>query len=231
MKNYVLVGDIHSQYSSVLNAFKFIEKNIENYFIIFLGDLFDSRTEYSNSVGVYELIRHIHDKNQCTVLQSNHQDKFIRYLLGNKVQFSNGLDRTIDDFSKSNISKEEVLDWLIQFPYGVAFRDKNQLEHRCAHAYFSSKFFIPEEYENEYHISVVSKATKSKCLYGIIQDDKRLEWWNQESSHSWIRVAGHYHKVHIDLVFSKSIVLDGECGNDYGKLYIYDVNSQQHYSF
>lgn len=226
MKNYVLVGDIHSQYSQLLNAFKFIDQNIQDYFIIFLGDVFDSRTEYSNSVKVYELIRHLQDKNKCQVLQSNHQDKFIRYLKGNQVYINNGLERTIDDFSHSNISKEEILEWLLSFPYALTFKSKENVEYRCAHAYFSSKFFVPDDYSNEYLIHQVSKMTKSKCIYGPIVNEKRLEWWTQESNHSWIRVAGHYHQVYIDLMSTKSVILDGECGNENGKLYIYDVNSQ-----
>lgn len=231
MKNYVLIGDIHSQYLQLKNAVNFVQQNIQNYYIIFLGDLFDSRTEYSNSVDVYKLVRTLQRENNCTILQSNHQDKLIRYFKGNNVYLNNGMDRTLEDFKSSDISVEEVLNWLQSFSYGLAFKDKHNLEYRCSHAYFSSKFFIPKEYQDEYHVDVVSKHTKSKCLYGIVKDNQRVEWWNQESNHSWIRVAGHYHKVHIDLQNTKSIVLDGECGNDGGKLYIYDVNSQQHYFF
>lgn len=231
MKNYVLVGDIHSQYLQLYNAFKYIQENIQDYHIIFLGDLFDSRTEYSNSLGVYELTRELQNQNKCTILQSNHQDKLIRYLKGNQVYLNNGLDITLEDFKNSNVSNEELLEWLQSFSYGLVFKDKNNLEYRCSHAYFSSKFFVPEEYTDEFQIHVVSKQTKSKCLYGIIQDHQRVEWWKQDSSHSWIRVAGHYHQVHIDLERTKSIVLDGECGSDNGKLYIYDVNSQQSHFF
>lgn len=231
MKNYVLVGDIHSQYLQLYNAFKYIQENIQDYHIIFLGDLFDSRTDYSNSLGVYELTRELQNQNKCTILQSNHQDKLIRYLKGNQVYLNNGLDITLEEFNRSSVSKEELLEWLQSFSYGLVFKDKNNLEYRCAHAYFSSKFFVPEEYTDEFQIQVVSKQTKSKCLYGIIQDNQRLEWWNKDSNHSWIRVAGHYHQVHIDLERTKSIVLDGECGNDNGKLYIYDVNSQQSHFF
>lgn len=231
MKNYVLIGDVHSQYLQLYSAFKFIDKNISNYFIVFLGDLFDSRNDYSNSVRVYELIRHLEDKQKCVVLQSNHQDKLIRYLKGNNVYLNNGLDKTIEDFNKSNISKFEILDWLLKLPYGICFKDYSELEYRCAHAYFSSKFFVPENYSEEHYINVVSKNTKSKCLYGIVENEKRIEWWNKEFPHSWIRVAGHYHQVHIDLEKTKSIVLDGSCGNDNGKLYIYDVNSKQFYFF
>lgn len=231
MKNYVIIGDIHSQYLKLNEALNFIEDNIQDYHIIFLGDIFDSRTEYSNSVDVYKTIKSLHENRRCSVLQSNHQDKLIRYLKGNNVLANNGLERTLEDFQNSDIDTQEVLDWLLRFPYGLTFRDNSGLEYRCSHAYFSSKFFVPDCYENEYEIHLVSKATKSKSIYGPIVNDSRLLWWNTESQLSWIRVAGHYHTLHIDLDFTKSLVLDSECGNDGGKLSVYDVNSRKNYLF
>lgn len=230
MKNYVLVGDIHSQYSQLMSAIDFIQNNIDDYYIIFLGDLFDSRDIYSNSVGVYSQIQYLQSINKCTVLQSNHQNKHIRYLKGHSVYVDEGLKKTIAEFEEAQISNQSIRDWLNSFPYALAFRDKDGLEYRCAHAYFSSKLFIPSEYEDEYLIYDVSKHSRQKCLYGIIQDNKRVEWWKTSSNHNWIRVAGHYHRVHIDLNDTKSIVLDGECGDENGKLYIYDVNKKEvHY--
>jgi hypothetical protein len=227
MKNYVLIGDIHSQYHQLNDALTYIENNIENYFIVFLGDLFDSRISSSNSVGVYESVKYLQKNNQCVVLQSNHQDKCIRYLKGHNVYTNNGLDRTIQDFDEALISKNTLLEWLSTFPYGIAFKDKNGIEYRCSHAYFSSKLYVPTEYEKEeHHISIVGKHTKSKCLYGLVYENKRVEWWNQETDRDWIRVAGHYHALHIDLTKTKSIILDGECGGEGGLLCIYDVNQQ-----
>ena len=231
MKNYVLVGDIHSQYHQLTEALTFVKNNIENYHIIFLGDLFDSRVDYSNSLGVYETVRSLQESGLCTVLQSNHQDKHIRHLKGNNVFLNNGLDTTIKDFSNSSISKEELLSWLNSFPYGIVFRDKDNLEYRCAHAYFSSRILVPNDYEDEYLLTLVSKHTKSKCLYGPVTNNQRIEWWNEESPHSWIRVAGHYHTVHIDLEKTKSLVLDAECGSDNGKLCIYNVNAKTAHYF
>jgi hypothetical protein len=231
MKNYVIIGDIHSQYLKLDSALKFIQSSIQDYHIIFLGDIFDSRTEYSNSVDVYNTIKSLYDNKRCSVLQSNHQDKLIRYLKGNNVLANHGLDRTIEDFQNSDIDTQEVLEWLVSLPYGLTFKDNSGLEYRCAHAYFSSKFFVPEGYENEYEIHHVSKSTKSKSIYGPIVDNSRLLWWNVESQLSWVRVAGHYHTLHIDLDFSKSLVLDAECGNDDGKLSVYDVNNRKNYLF
>jgi hypothetical protein len=231
MKNYVLIGDIHSQYDQLNSALKFIQNNIKNYYIIFLGDLFDSRTNSSNSVDVYHKIQHLINCNKGVVLQSNHQNKHIRWMKGNSVYLNNGLDQTIKDFTDSDVDVKQLLQWLISFPYAIAFKDKYGLEYRCAHAYFSSKLFVPTKYDEEYLIYDVSNSTQKKCLYGIMENNERLEWWNQKSNHSWIRVAGHYHRVHIDLKTTKSIVLDGECGGEGGKLHIYDVNSKKSYLF
>jgi hypothetical protein len=227
MKNYVLVGDIHSQYHQLTEALTYIKNNVDNYYIVFLGDLFDSRVNYSNSLGVYTTIKSLQEENKCVVLQSNHQDKHIRYLKGNKVFLNNGLDTTIQDFKNSQVESNEIYKWLSSFPYGIVFKDKDGLEYRCSHAYFSSKIFVPTDYEEEYFVNLVSKHTKSKCLYGPVKDNSRVEWWTKESSHSWIRVAGHYHTVHIDLETTKALVLDAECGSDGGKLCVYNVNSKE----
>lgn len=223
MKNYVLVGDIHSQSDKLLRAIDFIQRTIENYHIIFLGDLFDSRTEFSDSVKVFHTVFNL---KSATVLQSNHQNKLIRYLRGNDITASHGLNRTIEEFENSTISKYDLLKWLESFPYGVVFKDKFSLEYRCSHAYFSSKLYVPKEYDNEYEINIVNRGTESKCIYGIHKNSDRVHWWKEKSENSWIRVAGHYHTLHMDLENTKSLVLDGECGNDGGFLCVYDVNKQ-----
>lgn len=230
MKNYVLIGDIHSQYHQLTSALNFIQNNIEDYYIIFLGDVFDSRNYYSNSLGVYSQIQYLQQENKCVVLQSNHQNKHIRHLKGHSVYLNNGLDVTIKEFNDAPVDKQTLIDWLNSFPYGIAFRDATGLEYRCAHAYFSSKLYVPPDYEGEYYITDVSKISRKKCLYGIIHDNTRIEWWNKPSNNNWIRVSGHYHRVHIDLIDTKSIVLDGECGDENGKLCIYNVNAKEvHY--
>jgi hypothetical protein len=164
-------------------------------------------------------------------LQSNHQDKLIRYLKGNNVSATHGLDRTIEDFGNSSVDMYEMLDWLQSLPYGVVFKDKFDVEYRCAHAYFSSKIFVPNEYSGEYEVQLASKHTKSKFIYGLTVNNSRLLWWENSSELPWIRVAGHYHTVNIDYDFSKSLVLDAECGCDGGRLCVYDVNNRQNYLF
>lgn len=143
-QNFALIGDVHSQSTRLHSALDFCYTN--NLCPIFLGDIFDSRCDNSDSVGVYRMIREAELKLNAIVLQSNHQNKFIRWLKGNKIFPNNGLETTIDDFlignygvlTTSHVEKQELLDWLENLPYGVIFRDKNLQEYRAAHAYFPS---------------------------------------------------------------------------------------------
>jgi hypothetical protein len=229
--NYILVGDIHSQFSSLEKAVNFTVDNILDYYFIFLGDAFDSRCENSDSVSVYRMIRELQNNNKATILQSNHQWKLQRYLYGNSVKIDESLQKTIDDFENSDIDKGDLLLWLESLPVSVSFRDSNEQEYRCAHAYHSSKLLVPTNYEKIYTINKVSKATFNKHIYGLLgQDNKRTFWWNESSNNSWIRCAGHYHTLQISFK-NKSIVLDSSCGDENGKLTIYDVNSRDLYQF
>lgn len=228
--NYVLIGDVHSQAKNLEKALNYIHKNIQNSKVIFLGDLFDSKNSYSDSLGVYHLVKEFEKELNAIVLQSNHQDKLIRYLRGNEIQTYNGLSRTISELTEE-IESESLYGWLIRQPFGIVFRDSDKLEYRCAHAYFSNDVKI-QEYEDFYLIKALKRQQKQQFLYGL-QDSKRtrIEWWNQnDSEQSFIRVSGHYRNLILNFN-SKSIVLDSCCGDSDGKLSIYDVNEKQLHQF
>mgnify|MGYP003345938539 CR=1 FL=1 len=228
--NYVLIGDIHSQAKSLESALSFIRKNISNAKVIFLGDIFDSKTKYSDSYKVYTLVREAERDLNAIILQSNHQDKLIRYLKGNKVHIHGGLERTLNELLKK-LTINELYSWLIRQSFGVVFRDEFGIEFRCAHAYFNSDVQI-QDYTNEYHIRAIRRDHKHQFLYGL-QDDKknRINWWeNDNSSQTFIRVAGHYREVYTNLE-NKSLILDSNCGEDVGVLSVYNVNERKLYQF
>jgi hypothetical protein len=220
---YAIIGDVHSDARKLKQAFNYAQEHKLK--IILLGDLFDSRCDYSNSIGVYELVKN----SDAIVLQSNHQEKLIRYLKGNNVMLNNGLDITVKEFSDAGISNQELLNWLVSMPYGIVFKSKHNVEYRCCHAYFSSKIEIPE-YDEAYIITEdqLNRKIKALMLYGPIdyQNTKtRILWWENPRHHDYVMVSGHYHHVHID---DYSVVLDGGCGgpeeNNY--LCLYDVDNK-----
>lgn len=219
--NYVLIGDIHSQEKHLENALSYIYNNISNAKVIFLGDIFDSKTTTSNSYSVYSLVREAEEKLNAIILQSNHQDKLIRYLRGNKVHLNSGLKQTIDEL-KEHLSLEELYDWLIRQPFGIVFRNLYGIEYRCAHAYFSTEIQI-QDYDESYLVRAIRREYKHQFLYGL-QDSKknRINWWlDCDDTQEFIRVSGHYRTLYFQ---NKSLVLDSCCGDQNGILTIYDVN-------
>ena len=228
--NYVLIGDIHSQEKPLENALSFISKNIKGARIIFLGDIFDSKTEYSNSFSVYNLVREAEKSLNAVVLQSNHQDKLIRHLRGNQVHINSGLQQTLNELLV-HLDENELYSWLVRQPFGVVFRDELEVEYRCAHAYFSPEVQI-QEYKDQYYVKAIRRDLKHQFLYGI-QDAKknRINWWEEDnSSQEFVRVSGHYRTVYTNLK-NKSLVLDSRCGEENASLSIYDVNEARVYQF
>jgi predicted MPP superfamily phosphohydrolase len=229
--NYVLIGDIHSQADKLYDALSFIKNNIKDSRIVFLGDIFDTKNNYSDSFSVYTLVRQAEQELNAITIQSNHQDKLIRYIRGNKVELNNGLDKTIEEFNQNNVQLVELYDWLIRQSFGIVFRDEFGIEFRCAHAYFSSEVQI-QEYNEQYFVKAITRHHKHEFLYGL-QDSKknRVNWWElNNSENSFVRVSGHYKTVYTNLE-NKSLVLDSCCGDIKGKLSIYDVNSRAIHQF
>jgi len=223
---FALISDVHSQSDKLSNALDFCSQN--NLTPLFLGDLFDSKCEVSDSFGVYNLVRSAQEQMNAIVIQSNHQNKLIRYLRGSNVVQNFGLDKTIVElFENQNLNRNEFLTWLDSFPYAIVFRDTHGTEYRVSHAYFSSQIEI-EEYENFHLIFDVTKKHMNQMLYGIFSGKDRISWWDNHSNNHWVRVCGHYHHVHID---KHSIVLDGCCGENEGSLLVYDVNQKNLHSF
>jgi hypothetical protein len=209
MNNYALIGDLHSQVAPLVESLLYCSEN--NLTPIFLGDVFDSRCDSSNSVRVYRILKEAQkDFPGMQILRSNHQDKLERWLKGNSVKVMSELQRTIDEFALSDVPSNELLKWLESLPYGFCFRDENGKEYRCSHAFFPGWVDVPP-YENTVTIYDVPKKAKQLMMYGPSHTDHRgrVFWWNNTSERDWVRVAGHYHVVHTD---EKSLVLDAGCG-------------------
>lgn len=224
MTNFALISDIHSQSHLLEQALDYCSNH--KLTALFLGDLFDTRVENSDSVSVYHQVKNQIENHGAICIQSNHQNKMIRYIKGNNVFVGDDLKSTLNDFEKANINLTEVYEFLNKMPYGVVFRDKNNTEYRVAHAYFSSRIEVPE-YEDYCLIyeDSLNRSTKSTMLYGPIdrESKERIEWWKARRTHEYVLVSGHYHTTHIG---ESCIVVDPECGSAGGALGVYDVNNK-----
>ena len=178
---------------------------------IFLGDLFDSRCEISESVAVYKFARKCQDELGAIVLDSNHQEKLCRYLKNQKVRLRliPELARSISEFASSDVLAEELTEWLSGCPLGVVIRDDQGREFRAAHAYFPSEIEVPE-YDTFFLLTECTKQERRLCQYGPVNTNgSRQIWWKESQKRDWTRVSGHYHVIYKD---EKSVLLDGGLG-------------------
>ena len=234
MKKLALIGDVHSQIEPLRSAWRYCQDH--DLTPVFLGDLFDSRTDTSDSVAVYNLVREIQAETNAVVLNSNHQDKLIRVLRGNNVrlEFVPELVRSLTEFDEAGVDRDELLAWLSSCPYGYVFRDSTGTEYRAAHAMFPSWVEVPE-YESDHRVYKLGGKAKELMLYGPRDPEtrQRVEWWLSPSERTWVRVCGHYHVIHTG---SQSLVLDSGCGGgawvrDAGSLSLWDVEERSLTSF
>jgi protein phosphatase len=110
-----LIGDVHGcahELQTLLEklGYQRDEKNIlahaDGRRVIFLGDLVDRGPD---SVGVLRLALDMIEAGRAFWLPGNHDDKFYRYLKGNAVRISHGLDKTIQQFDALTENERQAL--------------------------------------------------------------------------------------------------------------------------
>lgn len=212
------ISDIHSQFDRLQKAVDYAET--QNLRIIFLGDIFDSRVDYSDSIGVLNLVDSCLKRGHLCV-NSNHQDKLIRYLKGNKITQNNGIEVTIKEFEDANINKEYLFKFLTSMPYGIFCKNSHGKLFRVCHAYFPN--YLNNSGNDFVYGKDISRKTRKTMIYGTLdEENKRSLWWlNQNQDQDYVRVAGHYHTVYVD---DYSVVIDSGCGSG-GCLSLYNADS------
>lgn len=222
--SYFLIGDIHSQGTLLSKALDHARRR--GLTPIFLGDLFDSRCENSETIYVYHQVRLAQAELGAVVLNSNHQERLLNFFRGDTEpkRYTEETWRSLAEFEDSGLNLEEVANWLAALPLGFVFKDIRGITHACAHAFYPTKY-LPSKETEEFTLWIVDDFEDA---YEIVwgphrKDGRRRWWWNEQSNRKWIRCAGHYHTVWVD---ERSIVLDANCGFESGLLPTYEVNSQ-----
>ena len=207
---FCFISDVHSQYDRLQQAVDYAES--QNLQIIFLGDLFDSRVNYSDTIGTLNLVNRCIESGHLCVT-SNHQDKLIRYLKGNKIVQNNGLDVTIRELEENQVNKTYLLNFLYSFPYGIVCKNSHGKQFRAAHAYFPNFLDVAKTDEIQFiRGGNLNRKAKNLMIYGPTdRDNLRTFWWiSENNTRDYIKVSGHYHAVHVD---DYSVVIDSGCGS------------------
>lgn len=153
-KPYVIVGDIHGCFDEFYELIKICEdKYGENIVIFSVGDTID-RGDFNIKTLTYCI--ELSEKGKFYEVKSNHLDKFYRYLKGNKVKISYGMQKTVEEFinlpekERENL-KQRVISYYENLPLYIIV---NKSVVVC-HAGIKDEF-----------ISKVNDKVKSFVLYG-----------------------------------------------------------------
>jgi len=151
---YAVIGDIHGCYYE----FKRLVEKIENRYgkdtiIISVGDTID-RGDYN--IKTLEFTMDLFEKGKYLEVQSNHNDKFYRWLKGRNVKISYGMQKTVDEFlklpeEKREILKNRFLEFYEKLPLYIIINNNVVVAHAG----------IKDEY-----IGRTDKKVKSFVLYG-----------------------------------------------------------------
>ncbi len=188
-----VIGDIHGcieEFKALLSQLRYSEvngvyKHAEGRKLAFVGDLTDRGPD---SIGVVKIVSTLVEERLGYYVPGNHCNKLYRFLLGNKVQHTHGLETTVAEFEAlSGAEQESFRKTFIKLYEGAPLYqvlDKGKLI--VAHA------GIKKEY-----IGQQGKKVKTFVLYGDITGEfhengmpVRRDWAQEYDGDAWI-VYGH----------------------------------------
>lgn len=203
---HAIIGDVHGRYRQLIRILNDLDikykfggwVNNGDYKVVQLGDLNDwgKDGDYS-SLHCLEIMMELTKAGFAEVVHSNHQDKLQRYLKGNKITPSHGLDRTIEEIKETSMDFQgELYNWLNKRPVYYEFIENKQ-RYVCTHAYIDDRTF--HMFETDPHWDETSKSrdyVTSQCIYGLTNKEGRLKWFEEDATDrfkSFHLICGHYH--------------------------------------
>ncbi|RLQ97171.1 bis(5'-nucleosyl)-tetraphosphatase PrpE [Falsibacillus albus] len=151
----------------------------------FVGDLTDRGPD---SLEVIQTVWKLWKKGQALFAPGNHCNKLYRYLNGNNVQITHGLETTVAEFDALTISNRNDIAAMFMELYE---------ESPLYHVLDNGKLIIAHAGIKEDDIGKYSKKVKTFVLYGDITGEKhpdgspvRRDWAKHYQGSAWI-VYGH----------------------------------------
>ncbi len=198
MKKYAIIGDIHSCFTELINLTKKIvdyDKGLGSRQFVFVGDLVDRGP---NSISVIREVKALVNSGQAIFTPGNHDNKFARYLKGNNIIISHGLDKTIEQWKKFSEMfphlVNETKNWFIDYVLG----------HKGYEVLDNGNLVVAHAGIKDEQIGKENKRVLSMCLYGdvtgnssesVIRDENgnpiRKDWAAERQVDHPLIVHGH----------------------------------------
>jgi len=187
---YDIIGDIHGCLEELYELLEklgykengFLMDPPEGRMLISVGDVVD-RGEHSAET--YWFIKEMVNSDRALMCLGNHDEKLMRWAKGNKVKLFHGLDKTVEEFNKSSIPREDVVDFFSNIPYYLFLDDLI-----VVHASWEDNLIAYDRFE---------KICRYLCLFGPVNGmlenglPDRIDWAGNRklTDRSYPVVCGH----------------------------------------
>jgi len=184
-KRFIIIGDQHGCYDQLLNLLTKCNYNKKTDVIVGCGDMVD-RGDKSYEVIKFFQPDNPHEEHNIFTVMGNHDDKFKRYLLGNKITIGKALQKSVDEFSikcPDLIERASIALWLSNLPHIIRLPDL--LDRPC--------YIVHAGIDTRYPIDQQSQET---CIYirGINPKnffDESAGLWYDTLDGSYYILSGH----------------------------------------
>jgi len=203
-KRFIIVGDLHGCFDQLTELLKKCNYNKEKDIIIATGDLVD-RGPNSVDVLKFFLPDNPHQDHHIYSVLGNHDWKFYRWLIGNKIIVGKSLQRTIDELQNkcvTDLEKGAMILYLQALPHIIRLPDLNNKPCYVVHAGVDTKFPI-------------DKQSFETCIYIRGIDPKNYfnesaGLWFDTLDGSYYILSGHIKSEKVNPV-PWNFALDGGC--------------------
>lgn len=183
-KRFIVIGDIHGSYGPLMNLLEKCKYNKNQDIIVSCGDLAD-RGNASVEVLRFFMPDNPHEFHHIYSVLGNHDYKLQRYLMGNKIKISNGIQNTIDELAikSHDLEKGAICLWLSALPHIIRVPDLNGKPCYIVHAGVDTKFPIEKQ---SFETCIYIRGVDSKNYF----DESKGIWFDSLKGDYYI-LSGH----------------------------------------
>lgn len=113
----LVIGDVHGCFEELEKLVELAKTELgeqgKDLFVLSVGDIVDKGPE---NLKCLQFFMDLKLAGNGDVVQGNHENRFRRYLIGNPVKITYGLDKTVEELETSNIDRQSLIDFLGALP-------------------------------------------------------------------------------------------------------------------
>jgi len=200
----IVVGDIHGMLDEFLQLLKATSYNPDTDFVISVGDLVDKGPQTTQVLDWFM-------ENPSQVIMGNHESKFMRWLKGNPVQITHGLEETIKSLQERTQTSElrkKYLEFISNLPNAILLEPYNVM---VVHAGLLPPYTVEAQRKHSTMLRYVDADNRFLSLGAENTVEDALYWPHRYTGPLPV-LFGHQPHQDVHIYHNKAVALDtGAC--------------------